>query len=335
MNNNAKAVTARQQSSTPPLARSTVTLVTEAYNLAEGQSEAAFLRAVGEVQRIAAANGRVDVVVVDPSERNLAAAPLQQHYPQVQALHLPGRSYDGQKNAVSRASSSDFIVFLDGDCKPQSEDWLDQLLRPFVDPTVPAVGGLTLYEDFSITGKAMTVMDFGFLFEVPGATLGCYASNNVAFRRQTLLDLPMPESQVMRCTCYKHAQLLQRAGDGVRFHPDALVLHELPDVRKERLRRGYDHVTSLWDDPELYNAGLLEPTEAFVAYLMEQNTRFALDRLDKAPPELQVSADKGAIADEIRRLIQIDEEGIRTALEKGEANGLNRRTRDLHFAQAI
>lgn len=331
MYNNANAVTTHH--SAHPLARSTVTLVTEAYNLAEGQSEAAFLHAVGEIRRIAAANGRVDVVVVDPSEQNLAAAPLKRHYPQVQALHLPGLSYDGQKNAVWQASCSDFVVFLDGDCKPQGEDWLDRILRPFVDPTVPAVGGLTLYEDFSITGKAMTVMDFGFLFEVPGATLGCYASNNVAFRRQTLLDLPMPESQLMRCSCYKHAQLLHRAGDGVRFQPDAFVLHELPDVRKERLRRGYDHVTSLWNDPELYNAGLLEPTEAFLALLMEQHTRFALDRLDRAPPELQIGADKAAIADEIRRLIQLDEEGSRTALDEGEANGLNRRTRELHFAR--
>jgi hypothetical protein len=309
----------------------TVTLVTEAYNVAEGQSEASFLRAVGEVERIARARGNTTVLVVDPSRDNIAAPLLARHHPDIRALHLPGHSYDGQKNAAARQAKSTFVVFLDGDCKPRRDDWLEQLLAPFADPAVPAVCGLTLYEDFSVTGKAMTILDFGFLFEPAGSPLGCYVSNNVAFRRESLLVLPIPDEGLMRCHCYKHAQLMQRAGKAPRFQPKALVLHELPDIEQERRRRGYGYVSTLWADPELAETAWLEPTETFIARVLEQNLQLALTRLKKAPPELEITAaEAGEIEREIRRLIQLDQPGIRDALAEGEASGLNRLACEIH-----
>jgi Glycosyl transferase family 2 len=308
-----------------------VTLVTEAYNVAEGQSEASFLRAVGEVERLARRNSNVTIVVLDPTPANVAAPLLARHHPDIQTLHLPGQTYDGQKNTAARQAKSKFVVFLDGDCKPRRDDWLEQLLAPFADPGVPAVCGLTLYEDFSVTGKAMTILDFGFLFEPAGSALGCYVSNNIAFRRESLLVLPIPDEGFMRCHCYKHAQLMQRAGKALRFQPRAFVLHELPDIEKERRRRGYDYVSTLWADPELAETAWLEPTEAFIARVLEQNLQFALTRLKKAPPELEITAaEAGQIEREIRRLIQLDQPGIRDALAEGEANSLNRLAREIH-----
>lgn len=323
------AITLRSQSQPSP----SITLVTEAYNLAEGQSEASFLRAVGVVDAIARRNANVQIVVVDLTPDNIAAPVLARHAPHIQSVHLAGQTYDGQKNTVCRQAQTEFVVFLDGDCKPQQDDWLAQLLSPFADVTIPAVSGLTLYEDFSITGKAMTILDFGFLFDSQGGALGCYVSNNIAFRREAMLNCPIPDIGLLRCHCYKHAQLLQRAGTPIRFQPQALVHHELPDVKKERHRRGYDYVAGPWADPTLPETAWLEPTEAFVTRILKQNLDLALARLRVAPPALKITADQVTpIAAEIERLIALDAPGVWEALRLGESNGLNQKARDSHFA---
>ena len=87
------------------------TLVIEAYNLAEGQSEASFLRAVTGLVRIAQAHGNLDIIVIDPTPENISAAPLALNFPDIKALHLPGQSYDGQKNTAANLATTDTVVF--------------------------------------------------------------------------------------------------------------------------------------------------------------------------------------------------------------------------------
>lgn len=323
----------KSSSQTPAVTPGSVTLVTEAYNLAEGQSEASFLRAVGEVDAIARRNGNVTVVVVDPTSENIAAPVLARYFPHIRSLHLAGVSYDGQKNLVCQQATSEFVVFLDGDCKPQREDWLAQLLSPLADPAIPAVCGMTLYEDFSITGKAMTVLDFGFLFDSRAGVVGCYVSNNIAFRREAMLRCPIPDDGLLRCHCYKHAQLLERAGTPIRINPQALVFHELPDIQKERHRRGYDYVAGIWADPALPETAWLEPNETFVTRILQQNLELARTRLRVAPPELGITPEIAPqIGAEIERLIALDAAGVWDALKLGEANGLNEKARTSHLA---
>ena len=69
-----------------------VSLVTEAYNLAKGQSEAAFLRAVEAITKMAEHTKSVEILVIDPSEKNIAANILKRHFPQVKSLDVPGQS---------------------------------------------------------------------------------------------------------------------------------------------------------------------------------------------------------------------------------------------------
>ena len=72
--------------------KNSVSLVTEAYNFAEGQSEAAFLRAVEAITKMAEHTKSVEILVMDPSEKNIAANILKRHFPQVKSLHVPGQS---------------------------------------------------------------------------------------------------------------------------------------------------------------------------------------------------------------------------------------------------
>ena len=309
-----------------------VTLVTEAYNLSEGQSEQAFVRAVREIGRLAKNSPGMETLVTDPSLDGIATSLVVDEFPNVRVLHLPGQSYDRQKNSVAAVARGEIMVFLDGDCHPESEAWLDAILSPFADEAVAAVAGLTLYDDVSVTGIAMSILDFGFLFGTEGTIPGCYASNNVAFRRTAFLKTPIPESELMRCCCFKHAQDLTRSGVPIWLQPSALVAHELPDVRTERLRRGYDHVAALWVDPLLAETEWLDfDNEVLVRHIIEQNFALASQRLNGAPPALRItSANRESVVREIKDLMQIDAVGIRQALSFGEAQGLNRRALDLH-----
>jgi hypothetical protein len=306
-----------------------VTLVTEAYNLAEGQSEAAFVRALEAVNRIATQDKDVEAIVLDPTPGNIAAPIIADRFPRLRARHVPGMSYDGQKNAAAMAARGEFLIFLDGDCVPKSPNWLTQILGPFAQPNVHAVGGLTLYEGDDAMSKAMSVLDWGFLFETgANGDLGCYASNNVAFRRQTYLSVMPPDEGILRCYCYKHAQMLMRAGMPVRAQHEALVLHELPDIETERLRRGYDYAAALWADPALEDAADIALDDGFIDRILADNAAMAARRLEKAPGALGVG--QGAaeeIIAEIDRLMVIDRRGLVDALTHGERQGLNAQTR--------
>jgi hypothetical protein len=76
--------------------KNSVSLVTEAYNLAEGQSEAAFLRAVEAITKWRNTKS-VEILVMDPSEKNIAANILKRHFPQVKSLHVPGQSCESPR----------------------------------------------------------------------------------------------------------------------------------------------------------------------------------------------------------------------------------------------
>lgn len=317
---------------TRPQATPRVTLVTEAYNLAEGQSETSFVRALRSVDAIRQRHDAVEVMVLDPTAEHVAQPILAEHFPGMHCLHVPGQTYDGQKNLAALAAHGEFLVFLDGDCVPTSEQWLVQLLRPFGRSDIHAVSGLTLYEGDDVTSQAMTILDFGFLF-TPAAdgTLGCYVSNNVAFRQAAYLKVMAPDEGVLRSYCYKHAQLLSRAGMPVHAQHSALVRHELPDVEKERKRRGYDYVAALWADPVLRETSALACNRSFACDLVQQNAALALTRLAAAPPALGIAeSDRPKIWTEIQRLMALDLQGVLEALEIGEVNGFNAQARTAH-----
>jgi hypothetical protein len=306
-----------------------ITLVTEACNMAEGQSTDAFVRAVLSVEKIRRRYSEVDVIVLYPTVERIAEPILAERFPGMHCLHVPGKTYDGQKNPAAIAGQGEFSVYLDGDCVPCSDDWLQRLLSPLLELGVHAVGGLTLYEGNDLTSKAMSILDFGFLF-VPAAdgTLGCDASDNIAFRRASYLEVMAPDVGLLRCYCSKQAQLLARAATPVHARHSAFIGHELPDVRKERTRRGYDYVAALWADPVLESAGKLSCNQAVAQELLQSHLCLSLTRLKAAPPELGVRpCDRPELAAEMQRLMTLDLQGVFEALEAGAANGLDSRTR--------
>jgi len=96
----------------------------------------------------------------------------------------------------------------------------------------------------------MSVMDFGFLFPVRERPLACYAFNNTAFHRRTLLECPVVGGP-LRCGCFAHAQKMLRQGTPLIMAPDAVALHDLPPIVRERTRQGRDTIAACRANPAL------------------------------------------------------------------------------------
>lgn len=233
------------------------TLVVETYNLTEGQSYDRLVTALAAAVEAArlTAGGPHEVVLVDgsgdPRTDDLVAA---QALP-VRHLRLPtGTGYDEAKDMAAATTTTEAIVYLDGDCRPAAPPavWLGALLEGLERTGAPGVAGSTVYEGRTPLALACSTLDFGFLHDDPGGVLGCYVSNNVGFARDDRVARPS-SADGLRCACFLHAQRFLREGRPLRHvaGPAALVHHELPSVRHERIRRGRDAVAVAWLDPQL------------------------------------------------------------------------------------
>lgn len=307
-----------------------ITLVTEAYNLAEGQGWDELVNAVATIGKLARAHD-AETILTDPSGDPRIAELVASHAG-LRYLAVPGATYDEQKLAAARSARGTLLVFLDGDCRPAADDWLPRLLAPLRAGSARAVGGQTFYDDFGPRGIACTIMDFGVLWDAPGGDLGCYSSNNCAFDRDLFIEVP-PGDGGMRCNCYAHAQALIRRGTPVRHVPEALVLHELPDVAKERARRGRELVVACWADPLLRETAWLAPGHKAAMRFIDDVIHADAQRFHTAPAALGLGPHNAlAVEREILALRELDYAGVLAALAEGEADGRNARARAEHAA---
>jgi Glycosyl transferase family 2 len=174
--------------------------------------------------------------------------------PEARVLDADGLGYDEAKMLAAREARGRFVAYLDGDCIAEP-GWLDAVLGPLRSGEALASGGFTRYEGGFVAG-VQTLLDFGFLHPLASRPLECYAANNCAFDRATLLAEPMPGGP-LRCRCFHHAQRLKRRGSAMLLAPPARVRHEPQPLLRERSRQGYDVVAACWADPALPEAALL------------------------------------------------------------------------------
>ncbi|MEJ8846934.1 glycosyltransferase [Variovorax rhizosphaerae] len=143
------------------------------------------------------------------------------------------------------AARCDYVAFADADCLPAA-DWLERLLEPLDGPDGPSVvAGRTSY-DTSLTGIALTTLDFMYFPSPlrPGGTRNFYA-NNVVFRRDVFERYSYQALDgVYRLDCQVLGLRLQAEGVPVCYEARAHTQHRLPDTRREwfklRWLRGQD-----------------------------------------------------------------------------------------------
>jgi glycosyltransferase involved in cell wall biosynthesis len=230
-----------------------VSVVVESYNHAEGSALGRFALALESATELVGRHGDGEVLVADSSGDNDLVELLERRFPHVRRVDAKGLGYDRAKMRAAEDARGRFVIYLDGDCVPDPA-WLERHLDGLRDGA-HATSGLTRYEG-GFLAALEGVMDFGFLLPEAPRALACYASNNTGFRRELLLETPVPEGP-MRCTCYAHAQLLLRRGTPVRMAPGARVTHERQAFFPERYRRGFDLVAACWVNPSLPETRLL------------------------------------------------------------------------------
>ena len=231
-----------------------VTVVIESYNHAEGSSGLDRLRiALDAATHMLEEHGNGALLVTDAAGDGDVPRLLEREFPRARVVDAVGLGYDEAKLEAARQAESDLVVYLDGDCIP-SPGWLQEHVAA-LEAGHHATAGFTRY-DGGWRGAVESVLDFGFMLPPGDRVIGCYGSNNVGFRRQTLLDVPQPPGK-MRCRCYAHAQDLLRRGMPVWMVPKARTSHERQPMVEERYRQGFDMVASCWVDPALREARLL------------------------------------------------------------------------------
>lgn len=230
----------------------TVSFVIETYNLGEGTAQNQFLSAL-KAATIAARTCGGEVIVVDVCGDPEIAAIIAKSGVSVRVVEAVDLSYDDAKMKAAGEARGDVIVYLDSDCEPEGSWHLELLAALKSHPDKAGVGGFTRYAGKGVIPALMSVMDFGFLFPVRERPIACYAFNNAAFHRRTLIDCPISRGPV-RCGCFAHAQELLRRGMPMILAPRARVFHDLPPIFRERTRQGYDTIGACWANSRLPEA---------------------------------------------------------------------------------
>ena len=160
-----------------------------------------------------------------------------------------GIGYYEAKMEGTRIATGEIILFCDSDCVYES-DWLNYILSPFVNhPEINIVAGETATKSEGIYGLAMhlSYIFTGFSGQEELVPAREYYCNNVAFRRNFLLQYPIPADMSMyRGNCSVHARALARQGHYTWRQPKARAKHAPPNGLEHFFWRflliGYDQV---------------------------------------------------------------------------------------------
>jgi hypothetical protein len=120
----------------------------------------------------------------------------------VRVVPAPGLTYYQLKNEGVAGTETPYVILLDSDVCPQP-GWLRGLLRPFADPEVMAVSGVTSLEWFDVVSRTMALI---WIFDLPSeheASCGKVSmhANNSAFRTQFFQANPFPETSAFKKQC--------------------------------------------------------------------------------------------------------------------------------------
>jgi len=154
------------------------------------------------------------------------AAPRLREFAQLEIVPAPGLSYYQLKNfGVSRAQT-ELSIMLDSDAAPQA-GWLENMIAPFADTSVMAVGGITVLAHEDLLSRTLALTWIFRLAEEREATArvhGIYA-NNTAVRTAFFRDNPFPALKAFKKQCVFWLGHITAQGYRYVRVPDALTIH--------------------------------------------------------------------------------------------------------------
>lgn len=170
-----------------------------------------------------------DETKVDPGAiwRNIeAGAPRLGEACDLEVLPTGGLTYYDLKNfGISRART-ELSIMLDSDAAPQP-GWLEGMIRPFADPTIMAVGGITILGHDDLLSRTMALSwIFGLAEEAEktASEAGIYA-NNTAVRTAFFRANPFPRLKAFKKACTFWLRSMRERGYGYVRVADARTIH--------------------------------------------------------------------------------------------------------------
>jgi len=199
-----------------------------------------------------------------------------------------GKTYYQQKNVGASNSSNEIVVYLDSDVIPEPE-WLKGLLEALRSPSIEVVGGNTYVDLDSLTARAFALFWF-FPLRKTGNGLHPvenFFANNVAFRRELIVNTPFPDLPATRGACVVLAQELRGKGHQIYISENSRVSHPPPNgyihLAKRAICQGHDDlVLGNIREPHPYKDPLRNALARFSRRLRRAVKRIRKSRYRKA-----------------------------------------------------
>lgn len=181
----------------------------------------------------------LEVIVVDSTPDDRTRRLVREEFPQVRLLHSTlGRGTTPESRQLGFAvARGDVVAFVDDDAYA-APDWLDELVAPYADPDVVAVGGRA---DNGITGEESEGLDrigrllpdgrlTGYFAADPGRTIEVdhLLGANMSFRRSALEAIGgIRGNYPGTCLCEESdiSLRLRATGGRLLYTPRAVVRH--------------------------------------------------------------------------------------------------------------
>jgi glycosyltransferase involved in cell wall biosynthesis len=169
-------------------------------------------------------NGAVPAGTIDKALE--ATAPGLRELADLEIVPTEGLTYYKLKNfGISRATT-DISIMLDSDAAPQP-GWLENLIKPFADPEIVAVGGFTVlgYEDF--LSKTFALSWIFNLADEREKTVQRHKvhANNCAVRTDFFRANPFPDLPAFKKQCGFWLRDLSARGYKFTRTADAMTIH--------------------------------------------------------------------------------------------------------------
>jgi hypothetical protein len=222
-----------------PAALPAVTIVIEWENAIDvedkwtGAAMSALEREIADVAPRMAAKPRImylyDKNAVDPKviENTLASmAPRLRDLADLEVLPTDGLTYYKLKNYGIGQAKTDLSIMLDSDAAPQP-GWLENLLKPFADPKIMAVGGFTVLGYDDLLSKTFAL---GWIFDLREERSKTVKrekihANNCAVRTDFFRENPFPDLPAFKKQCGFWLRDLTAKGYDYTRTADAMTVH--------------------------------------------------------------------------------------------------------------
>ena len=220
----------------PPEKLLSFSLVLETENLANADLEGLTQSLASLEQQDMPLTAANEVLMIDNGN---APTPLLEQlcdrYRWLKVYQVPATTgYYKTKMLGAAQATGEVVVYGDSDCTYEA-GWLRSLLTPFTQSNdIQIVAGETMTRGVGFYGTAMALT---YIFpqysgETTLAPTTQYFLNNVAFRREFLLQQPIPTAlPLYRGNCVIHAQTVRQQGYTIWRQPQARATHAPPSDR--------------------------------------------------------------------------------------------------------